>query len=60
MTREQIDEACRQLVREDILTAWYSFMWWHGRHWVLCPPVGKSIGPLNRTETIDKVTELAA
>jgi len=37
VTRAEIDEACRELVRRKVLIGWYSFMWTDGRKWTLNP-----------------------
>lgn len=42
MTRQQIDDACRQLVRDHVLHGWYTYMWTDGRHWTICPTAGRT------------------
>lgn len=55
MTREQIDEGCRQLVRQQILHGCYTWTWTDGRHWTICPREGRT-RTYTRVEMIDYLT----
>jgi len=55
VTREQIDEGCRELVRRGVLWGWYTFMWSDGRKWTMCPPPDDGIPSFtkDRVGTVD-------
>jgi hypothetical protein len=38
VTRTQIEDGLRALVRARILYGWYSWRWSDGRRWTVCPP----------------------